>query len=208
MKRSDNIRCIREYQKKDGSITYHAEVRRKREKPLRKACKTLTEAKNWVRSTESAILEGKLPQETKARKYTVNDLIEQYETIYLSRYPKRIRSQVNSLEQLRRHFNVEPEGAHRAMSDVIVNMHVFKHLCRKFRTVNDVFNVLSKPILMKHMPFRPHKGRLFKEIPIEYLIWASKRDFDEDLIFSLRTEISRRKKGNLFSQASNPFSQL
>ena len=27
MKSSDNIRCIRKYQKKDGSITYHAEVR-------------------------------------------------------------------------------------------------------------------------------------------------------------------------------------
>ena len=69
MKSSDNIRCIRKYQKKDGSSTYHAEVRRKRTKPLRKTCKTLTEAKNWVRATESAILAGRVPQETKAAKY-------------------------------------------------------------------------------------------------------------------------------------------
>lgn len=114
-------------------------------------------------------------------------------------------SPVNSLEQLRRHFNIEPEGAHRAMSDVIVNMHVFKHLCRRFKSINEVFDVLSRPILMKNMPFGKHKGRSFKEIPIEYLIWASKKDFDEDLIFSLTHEIKRRKKGNLFSQASNPF---
>lgn len=35
-KKPDNIRCIRKYQKKDGSNTYHAEVRRKRVKTLRK----------------------------------------------------------------------------------------------------------------------------------------------------------------------------
>ncbi|MCE2982965.1 MAG: hypothetical protein LW832_05305 [Parachlamydia sp.] len=88
MASSDNIRCIRKYQKKDGSYSYRAEVRRKRAKPLRKTCKTLTEAKNWIKTTESAILEGRLLQETKARKYTVNDLIEQYETIYLYHFPK------------------------------------------------------------------------------------------------------------------------
>lgn len=97
-KSSDNIRCIRKYPKKDGSFSFHAEVRRKGAKPLRKAFRTLTDAKNWVRSTESAILEGKLPQEIKARKYTVNDLIEQYKTIYLSRFPSRIRSQSHHLD--------------------------------------------------------------------------------------------------------------
>lgn len=117
-------------------------------------------------------------------------------------------SPINSLEQLRKHFNVPLEGAHRAMSDVIVNMHVFKHLCRRFRTTSEVFDILSKPIQMRLMPFGKHKGRPFKELPIEYLIWASNKEFDEDLIFSLRTEIKRRKKGNLFSQAGNPFNNL
>jgi hypothetical protein len=96
-KSSDNIRCIRKYPKKDGTFSFHAEVRRKGAKPLRQVFDTLTKAKNWVRSTESDILEGKLPQKVKARKYTVNDLIEEYETIYLSRFPKRLRSQVHHL---------------------------------------------------------------------------------------------------------------
>jgi hypothetical protein len=81
-KSSDNPRCIRKYPKKDGSFSFHSEVRRKGAKPLRKVFRTLTEAKNWVRSTESAILAGKLPQDAKSRKYTINDLIKQYETIY------------------------------------------------------------------------------------------------------------------------------
>lgn len=103
-KSSDNIRCIRKYPKKDGTFSFHAEVRRKGAKPLRQVFRTLTEAKNWVRSNETAILEGKLPQEVKARKYTVNDLIEQYETIYLSRFPKRVRSQVHHLAWWREHY--------------------------------------------------------------------------------------------------------
>jgi DNA polymerase-3 subunit epsilon len=117
-------------------------------------------------------------------------------------------SPINSLEMLRKHFNVPEEGAHRAMSDVIVNREVFRHLSKKFSSLKEILGALSKPILMKTMPLGKHKGRLIKEIPIEYLIWASHKDFDEDLIFSLRHEIKRRKKGGLFTQASNPFSNL
>lgn len=117
-------------------------------------------------------------------------------------------SPVNSLEFLRKHFNIEEEGAHRAMSDVLVNMNVFKNLCRQFKTVDQVFEALSRPILMKVMPLGKHKGRLLKEVPLDYLIWAGKKSFDQDLLFSIRSEIKRRKKGNLFAQAGNPFAAL
>lgn len=114
----------------------------------------------------------------------------------------------NSLEQLRKHFNIEEEGAHRAMSDVTVNIQVFKKLAHQYHTIRDLQQVLSKPIAMKFMPLGKHKGRLLKEVPIDYLYWASKQEFDQDLLYSLRSEISRRKKGNSFSDSSNPFTQL
>lgn len=117
-------------------------------------------------------------------------------------------SPVNSLEQLRRHFNILPEGAHRAMSDVIVNVEVFKHLTKRYKTTEELFDILANPILFKIMPLGKHKGRLLKEIPLEYLLWAARKDFDQDLLFSLRSEIKRRKKGNLFDQVGNPFSNL
>lgn len=117
-------------------------------------------------------------------------------------------SPVNSLEMLRKHFNIEDEGAHRAMSDVIVNMDVFKNLCRNFRRVEQVFEALSKPILMKIMPLGKHKGRPLKDIPLDYLMWAGRKEFDQDLLFSIRSEIKRRKSGNLFAQAANPFAAL
>ncbi len=117
-------------------------------------------------------------------------------------------SPTNSLEQLRKHFNIQEEGAHRAMSDVVVNIEVFKYLSKKFKSLTQLFDALSRPILMKTMPLGKHKGRPFKEIPIDYLIWASHKDFDKDLIFSLQTEIKKRKKGKSFGHSCNPFDQL
>lgn len=119
-------------------------------------------------------------------------------------------SPTNSLEQLRRHFNIEAEGAHRAMSDVLVNIKVFNWLARRYNTTEQLFNVLDKPIQLKIMPLGKHKGRPFNEVPIQYLQWIIKKEFnfDQDLLFSIHSEIKRRKKGNLFSQAGNPFLDL
>lgn len=117
-------------------------------------------------------------------------------------------SPLNSLEKLREHFNIEPEGAHRAMNDVLVNIEVFKYLAKNFKTTEELLERLKRPILLKRMPLGKHKGRMFSEIPIEYLLWAANKDFDQDLSFSIRSELKRRKKGANFSQASNPFSSL
>jgi len=114
----------------------------------------------------------------------------------------------NSLQQLRAHFNIEEEGAHRAMSDVIVNIEVFKKLSVNFKTLHQIQEVLSKPISMKNMPLGKHKGRPMKELPLDYLLWAARQEFDQDLLYSLRTEVNRRKKGNSFVQLANPFSGL
>lgn len=118
------------------------------------------------------------------------------------------QSPVNSLQQLRQHFNIEPEGAHRAMSDVVVNIEVFKQLAKTYKTVEELTMVLQKPIRLKTMPLGKHKGRKFEEIPIEYLQWAERKDFDQDLLYSLRCELKNRKKGGGFGLSSNPFSEL
>lgn len=117
-------------------------------------------------------------------------------------------SPTNSLEQLRNHFNIAEEGAHRAMNDVTVNIEVFKNLCRDYTTLEQVMEMLSKPIALKTMPLGPHKGRPLRDVPMEYLIWMANKNFDEDLIFTIRSEIKRRKKGDSFKQAANPFADL
>lgn len=117
-------------------------------------------------------------------------------------------SPTNSLESLRKHFNIQAEGAHRAMNDAIVNIEVFKQLSQPFSTTKSLLSRLQKPIILKTMPLGKHNGRKFTEIPLEYLRWASYQDFDQDLLFSIRAEINRRKNQTSFHQASNPFSNL
>jgi len=117
-------------------------------------------------------------------------------------------SPVNSLQRLREHFNIEPEGAHRAMSDVIVNIEVFKYLAKAYKTTEQLLKTLEKPIKLKTMPLGKHKGRRFDEIPVEYLQWAERKDFDQDLLFSIRSELRNRKKGGGFEQSASPFSDL
>ena len=117
-------------------------------------------------------------------------------------------SPTNSLQMLRAHFNIEPEEEHRAKGDVGVSISVFKYLIANFKTVEQILERLKKPILLKKMPLGKYKGRPFNEIPIEYLRWAAHGDFDQDLIFSLRSELQKRGRGDRFEQASNPFSSL
>lgn len=114
----------------------------------------------------------------------------------------------NSLQTLRQHFNIGDEGAHRALNDVIVNIEVFRKLASRYKTVEHLQKMLEKPIRLKKMPLGKHKGRDFKEIPIEYLKWAARKDFDQDLLFSIKSEIKRRQKSDNFTSASNPFSNL
>ncbi len=117
-------------------------------------------------------------------------------------------SPTNSLERLREHFNIPEEGAHRAMNDVRVNMEVFKQLIKTYKTIEQIFDILAKPIRLKSMPFGKHRGRAMKEVPIEYLQWVSNKDFDKDLIYSIRWELKRRTQTKDFSQSSNPFHGL
>jgi DNA polymerase III subunit epsilon len=117
-------------------------------------------------------------------------------------------SSINSLEKLREHFNIEPQTAHRAKSDVVVNIAVFKHLARSFITTKQILERLKKPILLKAMPLGRYKGSRFKEIPVDELRWLSRGNFDQDLLFSIRTELQKRGKGGGFLEASNPFAQL
>ena len=94
------------------------------------------------------------------------------------------------------------------MNDVVVNISVFKQLVKNFKTTEQIYQRLSKPIELKAMPLGKHKGRPLKEVPIEYLRWACHKDFDQDLKFSIKKELKRRDKGQTFQSSSNPFRNL
>lgn len=118
------------------------------------------------------------------------------------------QSPTNSLEGLREHFNIPKEGAHRAMNDVVVNIQVFQKLIYKFTSEKQILEKLKHPIALKLMPLGKHKGRSFRDIPEEYLAWAARQNFDQDLLFSIRSELKNRKKRGRFEQSASPFSSL
>jgi DNA polymerase III subunit epsilon len=118
------------------------------------------------------------------------------------------QSPVNSLEKLREHFNIPAEGAHRAMNDVRVNIGIFKYLSNGFRTSEAILERLKKPVALRLMPLGKHRGRPFKEVPQQYLSWAANQDFDRDLLFSIRSELKKRKNNPRFNQVSSPFADL
>jgi len=117
-------------------------------------------------------------------------------------------SPTNSLNQLRQHFNIEAEGSHRALGDVKVNVQVFHYLAKRYKTTNELFNALSKPIQLKAMPLGKYKGRPFAELPLNFLQWAVRQQFDEDLLYSIKLELGKRKSSSSFNQAFNPFNHL
>lgn len=144
-----------------------------------------------------------------SKKNQVQCLIEKQPIIDTLRLARLYgQTAANSLEVLRSHFNIVSDGAHRALNDVLVNIEVFKHLTKDFKTTAALFDRLQKPIAMKAMPLGKYKGRIFKDIPTDYLSWASHQNFDQDLLFSIRGELKKRKTVKGFSQASNPFSTL
>jgi len=114
----------------------------------------------------------------------------------------------NSLGTLAQHFNVRYTKTHRALDDVHINITVFKRLVERYKTIEDIVQILQKPIEMKYMPLGKHKGRPFSEIPLAYLQWAAHMDFDQDLLYSIRKELGKRKKGKSFAQHTNPFLEL
>lgn len=99
--------------------------------------------------TESAILEGRIPQETKARKYTVDDLITKYKEVHLSKFPKRVKSQIHHLNWWQKHYgsklllDITPSLLAHA-KDFLLKEDTGRKIPRSGPTVNRYFSTLSK----------------------------------------------------------------
>ncbi|MCB1136853.1 MAG: site-specific integrase [Chlamydiia bacterium] len=84
---------IRELKKKDGSRSYHAEVRVKGAAPQRATFRNKSLAKKWIQDTESAIRDGRHFRTNEARRRTLGELIERLITKWLPHYPRREKNQ-------------------------------------------------------------------------------------------------------------------
>lgn len=99
-----------------------------------------------------------------------------------------------SLQYLRYFLGINIEAtAHDALGDILVLEKLLERLF--FRMSKDIgpkavedkmMDISSKPVLLSRMFFGKHKGKLFREIPKDYLQWLSgKDDLDEDMRFTV-----------------------
>lgn len=79
---------IREITKKDGSKSYHAEVRLRGHPVERDSFRTRSLAKKWIQDTESAIRDGRHSKTAKAKRHTVGELIKRFIVQWLPKNPK------------------------------------------------------------------------------------------------------------------------
>ena len=84
---------IRELSRKDGTKSYHAEIRLKGHPTERASFRTLTKAKQWIQKIESDIRDGRHFRTVEAKRHTVGDMINRFISQWLPKYPQRQQKQ-------------------------------------------------------------------------------------------------------------------
>lgn len=88
---------IREFIKKDGSKSYHAEIRLRGHPVERDNFRTRSAAKKWIQDTESAIRDGRHSKVSEAKRHTVGELIDRFIKQWLPKNPKSQAKQTSLL---------------------------------------------------------------------------------------------------------------
>lgn len=82
--------------------------------------------------------------------------------------------------------------AHRAFPDACVTAFLLRDML-DMATVDDLVSWSSMPALQVRCHIGKWRGAKWSEVDYGFLEWVSQRDFDEDVIFTVRTEMERRE---------------
>lgn len=61
------------------------------------------------------------------------------------------------------------------------------------RSVDDLLLLSTKACLLKKVGFGKYFGKLWEEVPTDYLDWGKNQEFDPDVKFTIKSEIARRR---------------
>ena len=98
---------IREVIKKDGSKSYHAEVRIRGAASQRASFRNSSLAKKWIQKIEAAIRDGKYFPDAESRRHTIGETIDRFIGEWLPRFPKRLKKQKALLSRKNKAFLTE-----------------------------------------------------------------------------------------------------
>lgn len=85
-------------------------------------------------------------------------------------------------------------AAHRAYPDAYVTAFLLRDMLNDGATVEQLAQWSSEPALQVRCHIGKWRGTPWREVDDGFLYWVSQRDFDEDVLFTVRTEIDRRNK--------------
>jgi len=83
--------------------------------------------------------------------------------------------------------------AHRAFPDAYVTAHHLRDLLQ-LASLDELIRWSSEPALQVRCQFGKHRGTSWSEVDTGFLRWVSERDFDEDVLFTVKHEIERRER--------------
>lgn len=84
---------IREVERKDGTTSFHAEVRLRGYPSQRSSFRTKSLAKKWIQDVESGIRDGRHFKTVEAKRHTVGEMIDRFINQWLPKFPNRQKKQ-------------------------------------------------------------------------------------------------------------------
>ena len=76
---------------------------------------------------------------------------------------------------------------HRALGDAIATAALLVRQVETAGSVKRLLELSRQPALQRRVPFGKHRGRLWSEVPPDYLDWAARQDWDDpDLAHTIR----------------------
>ena len=86
------------------------------------------------------------------------------------------------------------DPAHRAGPDAYVTAFILREALAK-ATIDQMVAWTAEPALLIRCGFGKHRGVLWRDVPTDYLRWCSGQQMDEDVAFTVRSEMRRRAEG-------------
>lgn len=88
---------------------------------------------------------------------------------------------------------------HRSVPDAAVTACILHRLLLEGCTIEEMLKWANEPAILPRIPFGKHKGKLFSEIPTDYLDWIvskSSSDMSEDVIATAHFHLNARRSNS------------
>ena len=120
------------------------------------------------------------------------------------------QSPKHKLQVLRYHLALQPKiptglYPHRALYDAHCCAALFQRMLES-HTPDELHNLMDKPLLFHQVAFGKHKGTPWADLPMDYLHWILRQDFDEDTKNTARHHIAEKRRSQ--SSVSEVSSEL